>query len=112
MLDIQFLNITDLLVLRGDKAKHESVFTTAGAGYHHAIDLQEKINNFNKGIFVDGSEMKVTASPFSYGCLLYTSVDFSFFFGHHNQVLTFLCIFMSKLHHQFIRRTAVSYTHL
>ena len=71
LLDLQFLNITELLVLRGDKAKHESVFTPEGDGYHHAIELQEQINNFNKGIFVDGSEMKVTASPFSYGVACY-----------------------------------------
>lgn len=30
LLDLQFLGITDLLVLRGDKAKHESVFTPEG----------------------------------------------------------------------------------
>ena len=71
LLDLQFLNITDLLVLRGDKAKHESVFTPEKDGYYHAIELQEQINNFNKGIFVDGSEMKVTASPFSYGVACY-----------------------------------------
>ena len=71
LLDLQFLDISDLLVLRGDKAKHESVFTPEGDGYHHAIELQEQINNFNKGIFVDGSEMKVTASPFSYGVACY-----------------------------------------
>ena len=71
LLDLQFLNITDLLVLRGDKAKHESVFTPEGDGYHHAIELQEQINNFNKGIFVDGSEMKVTNTPFSYGVACY-----------------------------------------
>ena len=34
LLDLQFLNITELLVLRGDKAKHESVFTPEGDGYH------------------------------------------------------------------------------
>ena len=51
LLDLQFLGITDLLVLRGDKAKHESIFTPEGDGYHHAIELQEQINNFNKGIF-------------------------------------------------------------
>ena len=50
LLDLQFLGITDLLVLRGDKAKHESVFTPEGDGYHHAIELQEQINNFNKGL--------------------------------------------------------------
>lgn len=71
LLDLQFLGITDLLVLRGDKAKHESVFTPEGNGYHHAIELQEQINNFNKGIFVDGSEMKVTNTPFSYGVACY-----------------------------------------
>ena len=71
LLDLQFLGITDLLVLRGDKAKHESVFTPEGDGYYHAIELQEQINNFNKGIFVDGSEMKVTNTPFSYGVACY-----------------------------------------
>ena len=71
LLDLQFLNITDLLVLRGDKAKHESVFTPEKNGYHHAVELQEQINQFNKGIFVDGSEMKVTNTPFSYGVACY-----------------------------------------
>lgn len=43
-----------------------------GNGYHHAIELQEQTNHqFNKGIFVDGSEMKVTNTPFSYGVACY-----------------------------------------
>ena len=67
LLDLQFLGITDLLVLRGDKAKHESVFTPEPDGHSHAIELQEQINDFNRGIFVDGSEMQVTQTPFSYG---------------------------------------------
>lgn len=71
LLDLQFLGVTDLLVLRGDKAKHESAFTPEPDGYAHAIELQEQINNFNKGIFVDGSEMKITATPFSYGVACY-----------------------------------------
>ncbi|MDR1004301.1 MAG: methylenetetrahydrofolate reductase [NAD(P)H] [Prevotellaceae bacterium] len=71
LLDLQFLGITDLLVLRGDKARHETVFTPEGDGYHHAIELQDQINRFNQGIFVDGSEMKITATPFSYGVACY-----------------------------------------
>ena len=55
LLDLQFLCITDLLVLRGDKAKHEAKFTPEESGYSHATDLQEQINKFNNGIFVDGS---------------------------------------------------------
>ncbi|NDV83819.1 methylenetetrahydrofolate reductase [NAD(P)H] [Bacteroides sp. 51] len=71
LLDLQFLGVTDLLVLRGDKAKHESAFIPEADGYMHATELQEQINQFNQGIFVDGSEMKVTATPFSYGVACY-----------------------------------------
>ena len=71
LLDLQFLNITDLLVLRGDKAKHESVFTPEPNGPSHAIELEEQINNFNKGVFVDGSPIKITNTPFSYGVACY-----------------------------------------
>ena len=71
LLDLQFLGITDLLVLRGDKAKHESIFIPEPGGHTHAIELEEQINNFNKGISVDGSEMTVTKTPFSYGVACY-----------------------------------------
>ena len=71
LLDLQFLNITDLLVLRGDKAKHESVFTPEPNGPSHAIELEEQINNFNKGVFIDGSPIKITNTPFSYGVACY-----------------------------------------
>lgn len=71
LLDLQFLGITDLLVLRGDKAKHESVFTPEGDGYYHAIELQRQINDFNRGLFVDGSSIEVTGTPFSYGVACY-----------------------------------------
>ncbi|MGL4520429.1 MAG: methylenetetrahydrofolate reductase [NAD(P)H] [Phocaeicola sp.] len=71
LLDLQFLGITDLLVLRGDKAKHESQFVAEADGYSHALELQNQINDFNQGIFVDGSPIKVTGTPFSYGVACY-----------------------------------------
>ena len=71
LLDLQFLNITDLLVLRGDKAKHESNFTPEPNGPSHALELAEQINDFNRGVFVDGSPVKVTNTPFSYGVACY-----------------------------------------
>ena len=71
LLDLQFLNITDLLVLRGDKAKHESTFTPEPNGHTHAIDVIEQINRFNQGVFEDGSPIKVTNTPFSYGVACY-----------------------------------------
>lgn len=71
LLDLQFLNITDLLVLRGDKAKHEATFTPEPNGPTHALELAEQINAFNKGVFVDGSPVKITNTPFSYGVACY-----------------------------------------
>ena len=71
LLDLQFLGITDLLVLRGDKAKHESTFSPEPNGPVHAIELVEQINKFNQGVFVDGSPVKVTNTPFSYGVACY-----------------------------------------
>jgi len=70
LIDLQFLGITDLLLLRGDKAKHEKEFVSTG--HLHATDLQQQVNNFNKGIFLDGSKMKTPpAEPFSYGMAAY-----------------------------------------
>lgn len=71
LLDLQFLGITDLLLLRGDKAKHETTFIPEPNGPSHAIELEYQINDFNKGVFVDGSPIKVTNTPFSYGVACY-----------------------------------------
>lgn len=71
LLDLQFLGITDLLVLRGDKARHQTAFTPESGGYSHATELMEQINNFNKGIFLDGSEVKAPHTPFSFGAACY-----------------------------------------
>ena len=71
LIDLQLLGITDLLVLRGDKAKHESTFVPEPNGYSHAIELQSQINDFNSGLFIDGSRMRVTPAPFSYGVACY-----------------------------------------
>lgn len=71
LLDLQFLGITDLLVLRGDKAKDESSFKPEPDGYSHALELEKQINDFNKGLFVDGSPIKSPGAPFSYGVACY-----------------------------------------
>ncbi len=71
LLDLQFLGITDLLVLRGDKAKDESSFIPEPDGHSHALELEYQINDFNKGIFVDGSPIKYHGTPFSYGVACY-----------------------------------------
>ncbi|MEI8271199.1 MAG: methylenetetrahydrofolate reductase [NAD(P)H] [Paludibacter sp.] len=69
LIDLQFLGITDLLLLRGDKAKHERDFSATG--HKHATELQVQVNNFNEGLFLDGSKMKSPVTPFSYGMACY-----------------------------------------
>ena len=51
LLDLQFLGISDLLVLRGDKAKEDACFYPTGDGPVHATDLIEQIQKFNNGYF-------------------------------------------------------------
>jgi len=69
LIDLQFLGIHDLLLLRGDKAKDQKDFIPTG--HAHATDLQKQVNSFNEGYFIDGSSMKKKGSPFSYGMTCY-----------------------------------------
>ncbi|NLE31629.1 MAG: methylenetetrahydrofolate reductase [NAD(P)H] [Bacteroidales bacterium] len=69
LIDLQFLGITDLLLLRGDKARHEKAFIPTG--HAHATDLQQQVNRFNEGFFMDGTPIKQQGQPFSYGMACY-----------------------------------------
>lgn len=71
LLDLQFLGIKDVLVLRGDKAKDDARFVPMANGYSHATELMEQINQFNAGYFVDGSPIKNPGEPFSMGVAAY-----------------------------------------
>lgn len=71
LLDLQFLGIQDLLVLRGDKAKEDARFQPTKGGYSHATELIEQVNMFNEGKFVDGSPIKSPGTKFSYGVAAY-----------------------------------------
>ena len=71
LLDLQFLGICDLLLLRGDKAKDDARFQPVKDGYTHATELIEQVNLFNEGKFVDGTPIKTPGRPFSYGVAAY-----------------------------------------
>lgn len=71
LIDLQFLGISELLVLRGDKAKEEATFKPTGDGPAHATELIAQINRFNEGCFMDGTPMKVKGTPFNYGVACY-----------------------------------------
>lgn len=71
LLDMQFLGIQDVLVMRGDKAKDEPVFQPTGDGPDHATGLIEQLNRFNAGQFWDSTPIKRPGTPFHYGVACY-----------------------------------------
>lgn len=71
LLDLQFLGISDILLLRGDKAKDEARFRPVPGGYCHTTELIEQVNRFNDGFFRDGSPIKNPGKKFSYGVAAY-----------------------------------------
>ena len=71
LIDLQFLEISDLLVLRGDKARDERTFQPTGDGPIHATELIEQINHFNQGQFFDGSPIRQPGTPFTFGVACY-----------------------------------------
>lgn len=71
LLDLQFLGLTHILLLRGDKAPDEKTFTPVAGGYRHTTELIEQVNRFNDGFFIDGSPIRHPGVPFSYGVACY-----------------------------------------
>jgi methylenetetrahydrofolate reductase (NADPH) len=71
LLDLQFLGITDLLLLRGDKAKDDSVFKPMPGGHAHTTDLIRQVQQFNNGFFADGTPIKNPGPRFDIGVACY-----------------------------------------
>ncbi len=68
LIDLNFLGIDNVLVLRGDKAKHESRYIASENGYNYACELAQQVNDFNNGLFIDGTKTDNKPKvPFSYG---------------------------------------------
>ena len=71
LIDLQFLGIRDLLLLRGDKAKDDSRFKPTPGGHAHTTDLIRQVKRFNEGYFADGTPIKAPGLPFDYGVACY-----------------------------------------
>lgn len=71
LIDMQFLGINNVLLLRGDKAKDDKMFTPTNGGWAHTTELAAQVNQFNEGFFVDGSPIKHPGESFHYGVAAY-----------------------------------------
>lgn len=70
LIDLSFLGVTDLLLLRGDTKKLDAEQRKMDS-HPHATDLQMQVNNFNRGIAYDGSSFSIPETPFAYGMACY-----------------------------------------
>lgn len=53
LIDLYFLGIDNVLVLRGDAAKNETVFEPEPEGHQYAIELLKQTVNLNNGIYLE-----------------------------------------------------------
>jgi len=67
LIDLNFLGMNNLLVLRGDPQKDQRFFIPENGGHEHTLSLIEQISNLNKGIYLDEKVKNPTPSNFSLG---------------------------------------------
>lgn len=67
LIDLHFLEIDNILVLRGDPDKSTGKFIPEPNGHSYAIDLLKQIINMNKGIYLDEDLRNITPTHFSIG---------------------------------------------
>src|SRR6516225_3782784 len=53
LIDLNFLGIDNVLVLRGDAAKNESSFEPEADGHRYAIDLLKQVACLNQGVYLE-----------------------------------------------------------
>ncbi|MCU4155157.1 methylenetetrahydrofolate reductase [NAD(P)H] [Carboxylicivirga sp. A043] len=67
LIDLNFLGIHDVLLLRGDNANKSRFASVTDEGNQYALDLVHQVNELNTGQFLDGTLLDAFDTPFSYG---------------------------------------------
>lgn len=70
LIDLDFLDIHNIFVLRGDQAGNR-VFAPKGDGHTHATQLMEQVNDLNAGRYLDASLVNPRPMSFSMGVACY-----------------------------------------
>ncbi|TAG56820.1 MAG: methylenetetrahydrofolate reductase [NAD(P)H] [Cytophagales bacterium] len=76
LIDLQFLGIDNVLVLRGDAIKSEGNFVPNKNGHAFASDLMVQVSNMNKGIYLDDEIQTSAPSDFCMGVAAYPEKHF------------------------------------
>jgi methylenetetrahydrofolate reductase (NADPH) len=67
LLDLHFLGIHNLLLLRGDTLKSEKYFAPEDGGHSYAIDLVKQVMGLNQGKYLDENLQHTAPTAFSIG---------------------------------------------
>ena len=63
LIDLNFIGIDNVLVLRGDAAKNEAVFEPEPGGNQYAMDLLKQVVNLNHGIYLEEDIREWSSRP-------------------------------------------------
>lgn len=67
LIDLSYLGVNDILILRGDRERNESSFNTVADGHTHAENLAHQVSDFNRGILYDGTQTNPVFPPITFG---------------------------------------------
>lgn len=67
LIDLNFLDIDNVVALRGDAVKNETYFRPEPQGNHYASDLVKQIRNLNQGIYLDPELRNTCQTDFCVG---------------------------------------------
>jgi methylenetetrahydrofolate reductase (NADPH) len=76
LIDLQFLGIDNVLLLRGDSIKTEPSFVPEPGGHHYALDLVKQVNYMNKGLYLDDEMKDAAPTDFCIGIAGYPEKHF------------------------------------
>jgi len=76
LINLNYLGIDNVLVLRGDAAKNESTFEAEPGGHQYAIDLLKQVRNLNAGIYLEEDLKNTTQTRFCIGVAGYPEKHF------------------------------------
>ena len=76
LIDLMFLGVDNVLVLRGDPQKFEEKFEPEPGGHAYALDLVKQVNSMNEGRYLDSTIMDAEPSSFCIGVSGYPEKHF------------------------------------
>ncbi|MFT5969906.1 MAG: methylenetetrahydrofolate reductase (NADPH) [Flavobacteriales bacterium] len=76
LIELDFLGIENVLLLRGDAAKQEKYFQPTQGGHEYAIDLLKQVDGLNKGQYLDEELLNTSKTNFCIGVAGYPEKHF------------------------------------